>query len=86
MAASAALLQSQITTLQKANEAMHVRRSRKRKAFVSDKPLSVGEVQAIGGYKEVEAEIMVKESRLKKRPPTCSKCHTQGHNMRQCRS
>ena len=44
MAASTALLQAQITTLQKANEAMHVRRKRTRKALVSDTALSVGEV------------------------------------------
>jgi len=42
MAASTALLQAQITTLQKANEAMHIRRKRTRKALVSDKALSVG--------------------------------------------
>jgi len=49
MAASTALLQGQITTLQKANEAMHIRKKRKRKALI------------------------------------CSKCHIQGHDMRQCR-
>ena len=47
MAASTALLQGQITTLQKANKATHVRRKRKRKALVLDKALSVSEVQAI---------------------------------------
>ena len=36
---------------------MHVRRKRARKALVSDTALSVSEVQAIGGYEEVEAEI-----------------------------
>ena len=41
MAASTALLQAQITTLQKANEAMHIRRKRTRKALVSDNALSV---------------------------------------------
>jgi prefoldin subunit 5 len=44
MAASIALLQAQITTLQKANEAMHVRRKRTRKALVSGTALSVSEV------------------------------------------
>jgi hypothetical protein len=86
MAASTALLQAQITTLQKANEAMHVRRKRTRKALVSDKALSVGEVQAMGGYEEVEAEIIEEMPKLKKRPPTCSTCHEKGHNMRQCKS
>ena len=85
MATSAALLQAQIVTLQKANEAIHVRRKRARKPLVSDKPLLVSKVQAIGGYKEVKAEIIEEMPRPKKRPPTCSKCHTQGHNMRQCK-
>jgi hypothetical protein len=86
LAASTALLQTQITTLQRANEAMHVRRKRTRKALISDNALSVSEVQAMGGYKVVEAEIIEEMPRPKKRPPTCSKCHIQGHNMRQCRS
>jgi hypothetical protein len=37
---------------------MHVRRTRTRKALVSDKALSVSEVQAMGGYEEVKAEII----------------------------
>ena len=61
---------------------MHIRRKRARKPLVLDKPLSVSEVQAIGGYKEVEAEIIEEMPRPKKRPLTYSKCHTQGHNMR----
>ena len=85
MGTSAALMQAQIATLQKANEAMHVRRKRTRKALVSDKALSVSEVQAMVEQEPVEAETMEEEPRLKKRPPTCSKCHTQGHSMRQCR-
>jgi hypothetical protein len=74
MAALTALLQAQITTLQKANEAMHVRRKRTRKALVSDTVLSVSEVQAIGGYEEVKAEIREEMLRLKKRTSRCSKC------------
>jgi len=85
MAASAALLQAQITTLQKANDAMHVRRKRTRKALVSDKALSVSEVQAIVEQEQVEAEIMEEMPRPKRRPKTCSKCHTQGHTIRTCR-
>ena len=72
-------------SLQKANEAMHVRRKRTRKALHSDIPLSVGEVQAIGAYEEVEAEIIEKMPRPKKRPPTCSKCHEQGHTRTSCK-
>jgi len=85
MAASAALLQAQITTLQEANDAMHVRRKRTRKALVSDKALSVSEVQAIVEQEQVEAEIMEEMPRPKRRPKTCSKCHTQGHTIRTCR-
>jgi len=44
MAAFAALQQAQITTLQKANKAIHVRRKRTRKALVSDTTLSVSKV------------------------------------------
>jgi hypothetical protein len=85
MAASTALLQAQITTLQKANEAMHVRRKRTRKALVSDTALSVSEVQAMGGYEEVEAEIREEMPRLKKRTSRCSKCGQEGHTYRTCR-
>jgi hypothetical protein len=86
IATSAALLQSQLTTLQEANEAIHVRRKRKRKPLLSDNALSVGEVQAMVAQEEVEAEIIVEMPKLKKRPPTCSTCHKQGHSMRQCKS
>jgi hypothetical protein len=51
---------------------MHVRR--KRKVLVSDTALSVGEVQAMDGYEEVEAEIREEILRLKKRTSRCSKC------------
>ena len=40
MAASAALLQSQVFALQDANKAMHERKSRKRKAITLDPALS----------------------------------------------
>jgi len=86
MAAFAALQQVQITTLRKANEAMHVRRKRTRKALVSDNALSVGEVQAISGYEEVEAEIIEEMPRPKKRISRCGKCGQEGHTCRTCRS
>jgi hypothetical protein len=85
MAASTALLQSQIDTLQEVNRAALVRRKRKRKALRSDNALSVSEVQAMVDQEEVEAKIMEEMPRLKKRPPTCSTCHEKGHNMRQCK-
>jgi hypothetical protein len=84
MAAFAALQQAQITTLQKANEAMHVRRKSTRKALVSDTALSVSEVQAMDGYKEVEAEIREEMLRSKKRKSRCSKCSEEGHTCRTC--
>jgi hypothetical protein len=84
MASFVALQQAQITTLQKANEAMHVRRKRTRKALVSDTALSVGEVQAMGGYEEVEAEIREEMPRPKKRISRCSKCGQEGHTCRTC--
>ena len=74
MATSIALLQAQITTLQKADEAMHVRRKRTRKALALDTALLVSEVQAIGGYEEVKAEITEEMLRSKKRTSRCSKC------------
>jgi hypothetical protein len=47
MATSAALMQSQLSTLQKMNKEMHIRRKRKRKAFKSDKALSGAEVEGM---------------------------------------
>jgi hypothetical protein len=84
MATFVALQQAQITTLQKANEAMHIRRTRTRKALVLDKALSVSEVQAIGGYEEVEAEIIEEMPRPKKRRSRCSKYSEEGHTCRTC--
>ena len=84
MAASAALMQSQVSALQQANEAMHIRRKRKRKVLKSDKALSVAEVVAMVEQEQVEAEIMEEMPRLKKRASTCSNCGQQGHTIRSC--
>ena len=73
-------------TLQKANKAIHIRRKRARKPLASAIAMSVSEVQDLGGYKEVEAEIIEEMPRLKKRPSLCSKCGQQGHTCRTCRN
>ena len=86
IAASAALMQSQVTTLQQANEAMHERRKRKRKVIQSDHALSVAEVQALVVQTHVEAEIREEMLRPKKRISKCSGCGEQGHTIRTCRN
>jgi hypothetical protein len=50
-------MQSQVTALQQANEAMHERRKRKRKAIQSDHALSVAKGQALVVQTHVEAGI-----------------------------
>jgi hypothetical protein len=55
MATSAALMQSQLSTLQKMNKEMHIRRKRKRKAFKSDKALSGAKVEGMVKQEQVEA-------------------------------
>lgn len=85
MAASAALLQSQISHLQRVNEDMHIRRKRKRKALQSDIGLSAAEVEAIVNKEQVDAQIMDEMRGPKRRSPTCSKCKQQGHTSRTCR-
>ena len=55
MAASAVLMQSQVSALQQANKAMHERRKRKRKVLQSDKALSVAEVVAMAEQEQFEA-------------------------------
>jgi hypothetical protein len=84
MAASAALMQSQVSALQQANKATHERRKRKRKAFKSDKALSVAEVVVMAEQEQVEAQIMEEMPRPKKRITTCSTCGQQGHTTRTC--
>jgi hypothetical protein len=84
MAASTALIQSQITALQQANEAIHIRRTRKRKAIQSDCALSVAEVQATVIQTHIEAEIREETPRPKKRTSKCSGCSQQGHTIRTC--
>jgi len=65
---------------------MHICRKRTRKALVSDKALPVSEVQAIGSYKEVEAEIIEEMPRLKKRISRYSKYSQEGHTCRTCKN
>lgn len=84
MAASAALLQSQVSALQQANKAMHERRKRKRKVLQSDKALSVAEAVAIAEQEQIEAQIIDEMPRPKKRLLTCSGCGQQGHTIRTC--
>jgi hypothetical protein len=67
-------MQSQVTALQQANEAMHNRRKRKRKAIQSDRALSVAEVQATVTQTQVKAEIREEMLRPKKRISKCSGC------------
>jgi hypothetical protein len=55
MAASAALLQSQISYLQRVNEDMHTRRKRKRKALQSDISLLVAKVEAMVDKEQIDA-------------------------------
>lgn len=86
IAASAALMQSQVTALQQANEAIHNRRKRKRKAIQSDHALSVAEVQATVTQTQVEAEIREEMPRPKKRISKCSGCGQQGHTIRTCKN
>ena len=65
---------------------MHIRRKRTRKALVLDNALLVSEVQAISGYKEVEAEIIEEMPRPKKRILRCSKYSQEGYTCRTCKS
>jgi hypothetical protein len=64
---------------------MYVQRKKKRKALVSDTTLLVDKGQAMGGYKEVEAEIREEMLRSKKRILRCSKYGQEGHTCRTCR-
>jgi hypothetical protein len=47
MATSAAILQSRVVALEEANKAMHIRKSRKRKAFTTENALSFPEMQYV---------------------------------------
>jgi hypothetical protein len=85
MAASAALLQSQVFALQEANKAMHKRKSRKRKAILLDHALSASQIQEIVEQEEVEAQIIEQMPKPSKRASRCSKCGTLGHNSRTCK-
>ena len=84
MATSAALMQSQLSILQKMNEEMHIRRKRKRKALKSDKALSGAEVERMVKQEQVEAETIEEALMPKKRAPKCSGCGQQGHTIRSC--
>jgi hypothetical protein len=61
---------------------MHKRRTRKRKAILSDCALSVAKGQAIVIQTQIEAEIREEILKLKKRISKCSGCSEQGHTIR----
>ena len=84
VAALVAFMQSQVSALQQANEAMHERRKRKRKVLQSDKALSVAEVVTMAEQEQVEAQMMEEMLRPKKRLSKCSGCGQQGHTIRTC--
>jgi hypothetical protein len=86
MAALAALMQSQVTALQQANEAINERRKRDRKAIKSDRALLVAEVQATVIQNQVKAEIREEMPRPKKRISKCSRRGQQGHTIRTCKN
>jgi hypothetical protein len=86
MATSTALLQSQATALQQANEAIHKRRTRKRKVIRSDCALSVAGVQATVIQTHIEAEIREETLKPKKRISKCIGCGQQGHTIRTCKN
>nr|POE48918.1 pogo transposable element with znf domain [Quercus suber] len=79
------LPQSQVTELQQVNEAFHTRKKRKKAPFRSEQPVSVEYVQALAA--EVVEQLNQPEvSKPARKPPTCTKCHTQGHTRRNCSS
>ena len=86
MATQAALLQTQIATLQQANQALQINRRQPRKAMKATRAVEVGEVLAIAVQNQMEAEIREVMPRLPRKQPTCSKCKQQGHNIRNCRT
>jgi hypothetical protein len=86
MAALAALMQSQVTALQRANEAINERRKRKRKALQSDRALSVAKAQAAVIQNHVKAGINEEMLMPKKRISKCSGYGQQDRTIRTCKS
>lgn len=77
-------MHSQMTALKQANEAISIRRKRKRKAFRSRYALSVREVQAIVDEDYIEAEIREDVLKPKKRASKCSGYGQKGQTGRIC--
>ena len=84
MATTVAILESRVEEMEAANQAMHIRKSRKRKAFNTDKPLSFPEMQSVVEQEEVEAQIQDELPRPIKRISRCSKCNSTKHTARTC--
>ena len=84
IAASAALLQSQVIELKAANSAMYICKSRKRKSMLSEEALLVQAIQQLVKKDEVEAQIMEEMPRPAKQTAKCSKCRSTAHNARVC--
>lgn len=88
MAATTALLQSQILDLRPANKVLQVRRTKQRKALQSYYAISVSKAQCIvvAQGAVVETQRMETVLRPPRQAPTCSRCKTQGYTVRTCRA
>jgi len=79
-----ALFKTQVKALEEANKATYIRKSRKRKAFVLEDPMSVPNMQYFVEQEEVQAQIQEEMLRPAKQIGKCSKYGSENHNARTC--
>jgi DDE superfamily endonuclease len=84
---SAVLLATENTKLQAANQRRKQKQQRRRRYIAQGGVLQAEQGQLLAQSLEdaEEEEAQREATQVRQRaPPTCSKCHTQGHNRRQC--
>jgi hypothetical protein len=84
---SAVLLATENTKLQAANQRRKQKQQRRRRYIAQGGVLQAEQGQLLAQSLEdaEEEEAQREATQVRQRaPPTCTKCHTQGHNRRQC--
>jgi len=86
---SATILAEENTKLQASNQRQKRKRAQRKQYIATSSALQAQEGQALiaAAKSIVQQSNQAKATSVRQRaPPTCSNCHIQGHNRRQCKS
>ena len=86
---SATILTEENKRLREENQRQRQKQDQQRQYIASGGALQVRQAQQLAAEAErvvVEAEQGESSQRRQRAPPTCTKCHVQGHTRTQCRA